>query len=56
VEPQAGTCPASHPVKVKLASRLFRLPGMELYEETNADRCYVNEAAAVREGFTKAKR
>ena len=56
VEPTGATCPPSHPVKVKLASRLFQLPGMFAYERTRPDRCYADEAAAAAEGFTRAKR
>jgi hypothetical protein len=65
-EPASGTavwvvgdgarCPATHPVKVKLKSGLFHLPGMFAYERTVPDRCYVDEASAAAEGFTKAKR
>ena len=51
-----GICPASHPVKGKLTSRLFHLPGMFAYDRTRADRCYASEAAAVADGLTKAKR
>jgi hypothetical protein len=50
------TCPPSHPIKVKLASRLFHLPGMFAYERTRPDRCYSSEATAVSEGFIRAKR
>ena len=51
-----GTCPASHPVKAKLSSQLFHLPGMFAYERTNADRCYPDEASAEADGLRKAKR
>jgi hypothetical protein len=51
-----GACPSTHPVKAKLSSRIFHLPGMFAYERTNPDRCYATEDAAVADGFRKAKR
>ena len=51
-----GSCPVSHPIKAKLKSQLFHLPGMVAYERTNADRCYRDEAAAEADGLTRAKR
>jgi hypothetical protein len=56
VEPVGSTCPPDHPVKVKLASRLFRVPGMFAYERSRPDRCYPNDQAAMAEGFTRAQR
>ena len=56
VEPTDGACPATHPVKAKLSSGLFHLPGMLAYARTHADRCYLSEAAAEADAFTKAKR
>jgi hypothetical protein len=56
VEPEGGHCPPSHPVKAKLSSRIFQLPGMFAYDRTRADRCYEDETTAVIDGFTKAKR
>lgn len=53
---EGGACPVTHPVKAKVSSRLFHLPGMFAYNRTAADRCYVDEATAVADGFTKAKR
>jgi hypothetical protein len=51
-----GACPATHPIKVKLASGIFHLPGMLAYDRTNADRCYRTGADAVADGFVRAKR
>ena len=51
-----GICPTTHPVKAKLTSKLFHLPGMFAYARTNPDRCYRDEAAAEADGLTKAKR
>jgi hypothetical protein len=56
VEPSGGTCPSSHPVKAKMASRIFHLPGMFAYERTRPDRCYADAEAAEGDGFTRAKR
>ena len=42
--------------RVKLASRLFRVPGMFAYERTRPDRCYRGEDEAIAEGFTRAQR
>jgi hypothetical protein len=56
VEPEGGVCPPTHPVKAKLASRLFHLPGMFAYDRTRPDRCYLDADTAVADGFTSAKR
>jgi hypothetical protein len=57
VEPEAdGRCPATHPVKAKLASKIFHLPGMMNYERTRPDRCYRDAAAAEADGLRAAKR
>jgi hypothetical protein len=56
VAPVDGECPTSHPVKAKVASGLFHLPGMLAYDRTHPDRCYRSEADASADGFTRAKR
>ena len=56
VDPEAGACPASHPVKAKLSSKIFHLPGMANYERTNPDRCYLGAAEAEADGLRPAKR
>jgi hypothetical protein len=56
VEPDEGACPQSHPVKAKLSSKIFHLPGMLAYDRTNADRCYSDADAATGDGFRAAKR
>jgi hypothetical protein len=56
VEPDAGVCPTSHPVKAKLSSKLFHLPGMAAYDRTNPDRCYRDAVAAEADGLRAAKR
>jgi hypothetical protein len=56
VEPSDGACPATHPVKAKLASGIFHVTGGASYERTNADRCYASEDAAVADGLRPAQR
>ena len=56
VEPSGSVCPTTHPVKAKLASKIFHLPGMLNYERTNPDRCYRDEQAAEGDGLRAAKR
>jgi hypothetical protein len=56
VEAVDGACPASHPVKAKLASGIFHVPGGGNYDRTNADRCYLDAAAAERDGLRPSKR
>ena len=53
---ESGACPEGHPVKVKLSSRLYHLPGMAVYARTRPDRCYPTAEAAEADGFTRAKR
>ena len=56
VPPVGDTCPPSHPVKARLASALFHLPGMAAYARTRPDKCFCDEAAATAAGFRRAKR
>lgn len=56
VGPDGGACPASHPVKAKLSSGVFHLPGMIYYDRTNPDRCYTDATAAEADGLRQAKR
>ena len=49
-------CPTSHPVKAKLSSKIFHVPGSASYDRTNPDRCYVDAAAAEADGLRPAKR
>ena len=48
--------PEHHPVKAKLASGIFHVPGGQSYDRTLPDRCYVDAAAAEADGFRAAKR
>ncbi|MDP9441670.1 MAG: hypothetical protein M3P34_05745 [Actinomycetota bacterium] len=56
VEPVGGTCPPTHPVKAKVSSLIYHLPGMVAYERTRANRCYTDAEAAEADGFVRAKR
>jgi hypothetical protein len=52
----SGACPAHHPVKAKLASGIFHVPGTANYSRTLADRCYISAEAAGADGLRAAKR
>ena len=56
VEGTGAVCPDSHPVKAKMSSHLFHLPGMFAYDRTKPDRCYENAEAAEADGLHRAKR
>jgi hypothetical protein len=56
VEPSEGACPNSHPIKAKLASGIFHLPGMFAYDRTRPDRCYASAEDAEGDGLHRAKR
>ena len=56
VEPGDGACPVSHPIKGKVASGIFHVPGGQNYERTRADRCYPSAASAEADGLRQAKR
>jgi hypothetical protein len=56
VEPNAdGSCPATHPIKAKLASGIYHRPGGANYTRTKPDRCYVDEAAPEADGLRASK-
>jgi hypothetical protein len=56
IDATAGTCPTSHPVKVARASKVFHVPGGQMYDRTTADRCYRDPAAAEADGLRQSKR
>jgi hypothetical protein len=56
LDPDGRACPATHPVKAKLASGIFHVPGGASYERTAPDRCYVDPAAATADGLRRARR
>ena len=56
VEPNAdGGCPPTHPIKAKLASGIYHVPGGVNYARTKPDRCYTDEAAAAADGLRPSK-
>jgi hypothetical protein len=55
VEPIAGDCPPSHPVKVKDSSGIYHLPGGRFYDRMAPERCYSSPAAAEADGYRRAK-
>jgi hypothetical protein len=56
IEPNGdGACPTTHPVKGKLASGIYHVPGGANYERTQPDRCYIDEDAALRDGLRRSK-
>lgn len=56
IDSTGGVCPPTHPIKGKLSSRIAHVPGFLNYDRTKADRCYVDVAAAERDGMRIAKR
>ncbi len=57
VEPvEPGTCPVNHPVKAKLSSGIYHLPGGANYARTQPDRCYLSAEAAEADGLRPSKR
>jgi len=55
VSPNSDACPASHPVKAKMSSGIYHLPGGMNYDRTKPDRCYVDAAAAEADGLRPSK-
>ena len=56
VDAAEGTAPPAHPVKAKLKSGIYHLPGMLNYDRTVPDRWYRDAAAAEADGLRPAKR
>ncbi|MDH3226148.1 MAG: thermonuclease family protein [Thermoleophilia bacterium] len=56
VEPNGRSCPASHPIKGNLPSRVYHQPGDPDFENTNPERCFGNAASAEAEGFRPVRR
>ncbi len=51
-----GECPPSHPIKAKLRSGIYHMPGMMAYDRARPDRCYATEVDARADGLRRAKR
>jgi len=56
LEPVDGDCPSTHPVKAKMNSGIYHVPGGAMYARTHPDRCYRDPAAAEADGLRPAKR
>ena len=56
VDPNGTVCPQTHPVKGKLSSMIFQVPGNFAYERTTPDRCYKSADEAEGDGLRAAKR
>lgn len=56
VEAVAGTCPEGYPIKAKLRSGIYHVPGGAAYHRTSPDRCYRSPAAAQADGLRIAQR
>ncbi len=55
VEPDGETCPRGYPVKAKVKSGIFHVPGGRNYDRTVPDRCYADAGAATADGLRAAK-
>ncbi len=55
-EPVDGACPDGFPIKAKLSSGIFHVPGGASYDRTTPERCYTDVAAAEADGLRQAKR
>ncbi len=51
----AAAAPEGFPVKVKVSSGIFHVPGGRFYERTNPDRWYATAAAALADGYRQSK-
>jgi hypothetical protein len=56
VEPVDGEAPATHPIKAKMSSGIYHVPGGFNYVRTRPDRCYLDVAAAEADGLRPSKR
>jgi hypothetical protein len=56
VEPVAGACPLTHPVKGNVMSGIYHVPGGRFYESTKPGRCYLDATAAEADGLRASKR
>ncbi|WP_426571807.1 hypothetical protein [Aquihabitans sp. McL0605] len=56
VLPIDGECPDSHPIKAKVKSGIYHLPGTPTYPRTKPDRCYPTAEAAEADGLRAPRR
>ena len=50
-----SAAPEGFPVKVKVSSGIFHVPGGRFYERTNPDRWYATAGAALADGYRQSK-
>ena len=50
-----GAAPEGFPVKVKVSSGIFHVPGGRFYDRTNPDRWYATTGAAEADGYRRSK-
>jgi hypothetical protein len=55
VEATDGEDPAGYPIKLKVSSGIFHVPGGRFYERTNPDRWYATAEAAIADGYRQSK-
>ena len=51
----AETAPDGFPIKVKVSSGIFHVPGGRFYDRTKPDRWYATEEAAIADGYRRSK-
>jgi hypothetical protein len=56
LEPIDGESPPTHPVKAKISSGIYHVPGGAMYTRTRPDRWYRDAASAEADGLRAAKR
>jgi hypothetical protein len=55
VEATDDEAPAGYPIKLKVSSGIFHVPGGRFYERTNPDRWYATADAAIADGYRQSK-
>ena len=55
VESTDGACPISHPIKANDNSGIYHVPGGRFYDQTGAERCYLEASDAEADGYRAAK-
>ncbi len=50
-----AAAPDGFPIKVKVSSGIFHLPGGRFYDRTNPDRWYATAEAAIADGYRQSK-
>lgn len=53
--PSDGAAPEGFPVKVKVSSGIFHVPGGRFYDRTKPDRWYATTGAALADGYRQSK-